>query len=124
MDFSEKQPIYLQIIDYFCRQILENKWKPDYRIPSVREIAVKMEVNPNTAMRAFHYLQEKDILYNQRGIGYFVSQNAYQKVLALKRAEFIREKLPVLFRDMSLLGISFDELRVLYEKNNSHSSGL
>lgn len=123
MDFSENQPIYLQIIDFFCSRILEKKWTPDDRIPSVREIAVKMEVNPNTAMRAFHYLQEKEILFNQRGIGYFVSENAYKKVLELKRTEFISEKLPVFFRDMNLLGISFDELKILYDKFGSQSAG-
>jgi GntR family transcriptional regulator len=123
MDFSEKQPIYLQIIDNFCSQILEKKWKPDHRIPSVREISVKMEVNPNTAMRAFHYLQEKEILYNQRGVGYFVEDDAYQKVLKLKREEFIREKLPAFFRDMALLGISFEELKTLHDRIGSHSPG-
>ncbi|NBC02907.1 MAG: GntR family transcriptional regulator, partial [Bacteroidetes bacterium] len=53
MDFTDKEPIYKQISDYFCQQILEKKWAPDDRVPSVREIAIQMEVNPNTAMRAF-----------------------------------------------------------------------
>ncbi len=116
MDFKDNQPIYLQIIDHFCRRILEKKWKAGDRIPSVRETAVKMEVNPNTAMRAYHYLQEKNILFNQRGIGYFVQDDAFQKVLALRRSEFISEILPSFFRDMELVGITIDELRCLHEE--------
>lgn len=115
MNYSGNRPIYLQISDYFCRQILSKAWSPGDRIPSVRDIAVKMEVNPNTAIRAFHDLQDDGILENRRGIGYFVTDNAYQKVVELKRKEFIRDKLPGLFRDMDLLGISFDDLKELYE---------
>lgn len=118
MNFSEDRPIYLQIVDHFCSQILNNKWTPDERIPSVRDIAVTLEVNPNTAIRAFHYLQDKDVLYNQRGVGYFVSDDAYDKVIKLKRKEFIDYKLPVMFRDMKQLGFSCVELEKLYEKHH------
>lgn len=121
MNFSENRPIYLQIADHFCSQILNEKWSSEERIPSVREIAVAMEVNPNTAIRAFHYLQEKDILYNQRGVGYFVTEDAYQKVTNIKREEFINYKLPVLFRDMKQLGFTCRELEKLYEKYHGNS---
>ncbi|MCC5906965.1 MAG: GntR family transcriptional regulator [Balneolaceae bacterium] len=121
MEFSENKPIYIQIVDYFCGQILEKKWTPEDRIPSVRDIAVKMEVNPNTAMRAFHYLQEKEILFNQRGVGYFVEENAYQKVLELRRGEFIRDKLPVFFKEMRQLGFTCSELEKLYQEQLNES---
>jgi GntR family transcriptional regulator len=95
MEFLESQPIYMQIADNFCENILLQRWKPNERIPSVRDIAVTMEVNPNTAMRAFEYLQNKDIIYNKRGIGYFVADEGFQKALELKRAEFIEKDLPM-----------------------------
>lgn len=113
MNFSENQPIYQQISDYFCNQILDKKWTPDDRIPSVREIAVKMEVNPNTAMRAFHYLQEKEILINKRGVGHFIADGAYDKVLEIKRKEFINEEVPSFINNMKRLGYSFDDIRNL-----------
>ncbi|MFO7848202.1 MAG: GntR family transcriptional regulator [Balneolaceae bacterium] len=119
MNFSKNKPIYLQIVDYFCSQILNEKWTPDERIPSVRDIAVTLEVNPNTAIRAFHYLQKKEVLYNQRGVGYFVSDNAYNKVIDLKRDEFIMNKLPILFKDMKQLGFTCSELEELYEKHHT-----
>lgn len=115
MDFSDNRPIYVQISDYFCRQILLKKWTAGDRIPSVREIAVQLEVNPNTAIRAFHDLQNSDIIYNQRGVGYFVADDAYKKVKELKQTEFIKEKLPQFFKDMDQLEITFDELKDLYK---------
>lgn len=121
MNFSENKPIYLQIVDHFCGQILNEKWTPEERIPSVRDIAVKLEVNPNTAIRAFHHLQEKGILYNQRGVGYFVADDAYNKVIELKRDEFIIHKLPVLFKDMKQLGFTCSELEDLYDKHHGDS---
>ncbi len=120
MEFSENKPIYKQITDHFCEQVLSGKWKAGDRIPSVREIAVLMEVNPNTAIRAFHNLQEEEVLLNQRGVGYFVADKAREKVLKLKREEFIREKLPSFFRDMKQLGFSCGELETLY---NEHHAG-
>lgn len=69
MNFANKQPIYMQIADYFCESILKNEWKPNDKLPSVREIAVQVEVNPNTAIRAFTYLQDKGIIFNKKGPG-------------------------------------------------------
>lgn len=116
MDFTDRQPIYKQISDYFCKQILEKKWEPDDRVPSVREIAVQMEVNPNTAMRAFQILQEQEILINKRGIGHFIAEGAYQKTVELQRNEFIGNDLPVFFKKMKLLGFSCKELEKLYKE--------
>lgn len=118
MDYSDNRPIYMQIVDYFCNQILKKEWDSGERIPSVREIAVTMEVNPNTAIRAFHFLQDEEVLYNERGVGYFVSDRAYEQVLKLKREEFIQEKLPGFYRDMKLLEISPSELDELYRKHH------
>ncbi len=117
MEFIENQPIYMQIADNFCENILLEKWKANERIPSVRDIAVTMEVNPNTAMRAFVYLQEKEIIYNKRGIGYFVAVEGYQRALELRRAQFIEKDLPVLMKTMKLLDISCDEMEALYNEN-------
>jgi GntR family transcriptional regulator len=115
MEFLESQPIYMQIADNFCENILLQRWKPNERIPSVRDIAVAMEVNPNTAMRAFEYLQNKDIIYNKRGIGYFVADEGFQKALELKRAEFIEKDLPVVMKTMKLLDISCEDMEMIYK---------
>lgn len=117
MDFDGSKPIYLQIVDFFYENILIREWQEGERIPSVREIAVLVEVNPNTAIRAFNYLQEMEIIYNKRGIGYFVSEDGYQKVLSIRRNEFKEVVLPDVFKKMRLLDVTFEEVKSLYEQN-------
>ena len=116
MEFKESQAIYLQIADHMCEQILLDKWKADDRIPSVRELAVELEVNPNTVMRTCEYLQHSEIIYNKRGIGYFVAADALKKIKLLKKERFLANELPQFFRNIYLLDIKLDELKTHYEK--------
>lgn len=116
VEFIENQPIYLQIADRICESILLKKWNVNERIPSVREVAIMMEVNPNTALRAFTFLQERDIIQNKRGIGYFVGENGYQQALDYKRSEFIERDAPVLFKTMKMLNLTCVEMEKLLEK--------
>ncbi len=121
MNFTENKPIYKQIIGYFYSQILNREWLVQERVPSVREVAVLMEVNPNTALRAFQELQEKEILYNKRGVGYFVTEDAFKKVKDIKRRELIENKLPALIKDMQQLGLTFSDLEALYHAQEKDS---
>lgn len=114
MEFNDKQPIYLQIADYLCEQILQRTWPPGERIPSVRDLGSSLEVNPNTAMRAFDYLQQQGILFNKRGMGYFTADDAREQVLAMRRSRFLEQELPDVFRTMRLLGITLDDLESRY----------
>ena len=116
MEFQKQQAIYLQIADHICEMILLKKWGSDDRIPSARELAVNMEVNPNTVMRTFSYLQEKGIIYNKRGIGYFISDQAYQKVCDLKTEEFFNQSLPSFFKTLDLLGLDIKNITQKYHE--------
>jgi DNA-binding transcriptional regulator YhcF (GntR family) len=116
MQFASGQSIYLQICDYMAEKILRGDWAEGDRIPSVREMAVQVEVNPNTVTRSYAVLQDEEIIRNQRGIGYFVAEGGREATAAMKRREFIREELPRVFRTMHLLGMSFHELAGLYEQ--------
>ncbi len=116
MEFRDDQAIYLQIADSFCENILLKKWKALDRIPSVREVAVEIEVNPNTVMRTFTYLQEKGIIFNKRGIGYFVSEDGFQKTKALRKENFITNELPRFFKAMDLLNLTLEDIDKYYEK--------
>lgn len=115
MEFKEKQAIYLQIGDHICENILRKQWEEGDKIPSIREMAVSIEVNPNTVMRTYSYLQDMGIIFNQRGIGYFVAKDAYEKTRDLKKKKFINSELPYLFRTMDLLKIKFDDLMEFYK---------
>ena len=116
MQFRESQAIYLQIADYVCEKILLKEWKPEERIPSVRELAIQLEVNPNTVMRTFDFLQQQEIIYNQRGIGYFVGAAAYKNALQYRKDAFSEKDLPSIFRNMYLLGMELDELKPRFDK--------
>ena len=117
MEFKDNQAIYLQIADHFYENILLRKWKPGDRIPSVREMAVNIEVNPNTVMRTYNYLQDNGIIFNKRGIGYFVSEDGFQKTKALRKENFISLELPRFFKEMDLLSLSLEDVRKYYEQH-------
>ena len=116
MQFRESRAIYLQIADFICEKVLLGQWKPEERIPSVRELAVQLEVNPNTVMRTYEFLQGENIIYNQRGIGYFVGTEAAKKATAYRRTEFMEKELPSIFRTIYLLDMGIDELKTPFEK--------
>ncbi len=116
MQFRESIAIYLQIADYICERILLKQWKTGERIPAVRELAVQLEVNPNTVMRTYEFLQGQSIIHNQRGIGYFVSPDAVKNATQYRKAEFMDKELPNIFRSMYMLGMDIDELKTRYEK--------
>jgi len=116
MQFRESQAIYLQIADYVCEKILLKEWPPGERIPSVRELAVQLEVNPNTVMRTYEFLQQKNIIYNQRGIGFFAAQDAVNQAMQYRKDVFVEKDLPQVFRSLFLLGMDPDGLKPGFEK--------
>ena len=115
MNFNDNQAIYLQIADYICEQILLEKWPAEERIPSVRDLAALMEVNPNTVMRTYDFLQQKSIIYNKRGIGYFADQQANDRIRTYRKERFLESELPEFFRTLYLLDISVEEIRERYQ---------
>lgn len=114
MNFDDSQAIYIQIADHMSEQILTKKWREGERIPSVREIAKMLEVNPNTVMRSFAHLQDKGVLMNQRGIGYFVAENVLENIKREKMRLFEENELPKIFHQAKLLGYSGDSISALY----------
>ena len=116
MNFRQNQPIYLQIAEYVCEQILLKKWKLGDKIMIIRDIAVVMEVNPNTVQRAYDFLQQRNIITNKRGIGYFTEEDAMERILTFRREQFMDNELPVFFRNLYLLDIDVKELKNQYDQ--------
>jgi DNA-binding transcriptional regulator YhcF (GntR family) len=115
MEFKENEAIYLQIAGLVCEHILTGKWVAGGKILSVRDLAVELEVNPNTVMRSYELLQELRIVYNKRGQGLFVADDGLERVIAFRKESFVRQNLPEFFKNMYLLGISMEEIRKQYE---------
>ncbi len=105
MEFNSNKAIYLQISDMICEQILSGALAADDRIPSVREYGASVGVNPNTVMRTYEKLTNEGIIYNKRGIGYFISAEAKDIVLENNRKEFLEVELPAVIKKMELLGL-------------------
>lgn len=115
MEFREKKAIYVQIAESMYESILSGEYREGDRIPSIREMAMEVQVNPNTVMRTYNYLQDEGIIYNQRGIGYFIAEDAKMKTKDLMKEEFIKTELPVVFKMMDILEIDMKILAHLYE---------
>ena len=110
MEFSETKGIYQQIADQIRERILQGEWQAGERIPSIRELAIDLGVNPNTVTKSYQALMDREIIENQRGRGYFVSTNATSTILEELRIEFVRDELPRLFRAMRILDIGIEDL--------------
>ncbi|TPE44244.1 GntR family transcriptional regulator [Pontibacter mangrovi] len=123
MEFRDNEAIYLQIAAYISERILLGEWPEEHKVPSVREMAVELQVNPNTVMRTYEFLQKQEVIYNKRGIGFFVAPDAAAKVKAYRKERFLEQDLPVFFTNLYLLGISLEELQGLYEKFTSDHYG-
>ena len=117
MNWNDHKAIYLQIADQMVEDVLKGKTKAGERALSVRELAAQIQVNPNTVVRSYGLLEQEGVLYNQRGIGYYIAEDAMEKARKLKRREFIEETLPEVFKTMQLLEISLSDISELYNQN-------
>ena len=117
MLFEENnKAIYIQISDRICDEIINGTYPPESRLPSVREYASDMQVNANTVMRSFDYLQVQNIIYNKRGIGYFVALGAKELIHSLRKEIFLKEELEYFFRQLYTLDIPMKEIETMYRE--------
>jgi GntR family transcriptional regulator len=115
MEFRENEAIYIQIATFVGENILLEKWALNEKIPSVRELAVDLQVNPNTVMRSYEFLQGKEVIVNKRGIGFFVAPDAKEKLKSYRKERFLGQELPEFFRNIYLLGIGMEEIKQRFE---------
>jgi len=118
MKFSQPKGIYQQIADRIRGRILAGEWHEGERIPSVRELAAAIGVNPNTVTKSYQALLDREIIENQRGLGYFVAADAKQRIVEEMKDEFIRDELPRVFHTMRVLGMQLADLEPYFAKSN------
>lgn len=92
MEYIGHKPIYLQNVDY------------------IREMGALVGVNPNTIVRSYQLLESQEIIYNKRGMGYFVKCGAVERIKENVKKEFINNELPQFKAKAEMLGISKEEL--------------
>lgn len=122
MEFKNAKGISQQIADNLSGKVATGQYSPGERIPSVRELAAEMGVNPNTIVRSYAELQTRGIIENQRGIGYFVTDDANDIIMEWKKKEFFENDLPAIAAQMAVLGITSDQLKPHLERllNNAN----
>ena len=114
MNFKDNKAIYLQIADRIGDQILSGKLTPEGKVPSVRELAAEIEVNANTVARTYDHLQQNGVIYTKRGLGYFVSPDAKEKIVATRRDQLMQGEMDYFLGQLKAVGITPDELQRLY----------
>jgi DNA-binding transcriptional regulator YhcF (GntR family) len=116
MEFRNTKGIFLQIADSISEKVIEGKYSQGEKIPSVRDLANEMGVNPNTVMRTYNELQSRGIIDNKRGMGFYVTENATEIIMQWKKKEFFENDLPLIVRQTKILNISFNELKPYFEQ--------
>ena len=114
MDFNTNRPIYLQIADGVMDSVISGEYSPGERIPSVRDYAAKVVVNFNTVMRSYDWLQQHGVIYNRRGIGFFIADDARERIATMRREAFFSEEADHFFSRLRSFGLSPDDLAALY----------
>lgn len=119
MNFNNQRPIYRQIADYCFARILSGDWKPGERVASVRELAVQMTVNTHTVLKAFEYLQNHQVIEPRRGMGYYLADDAPQKVRQTLREDFFETTMPDFFEQMRLLSFDIEDIIKAWHERDS-----
>ena len=102
------RPIKPQICEQICLNIVSGEFKPNEKIPSVRDMAIMFGVNPNTVQGSLDMLEGKGILYSVRGSGWFVSENTCLAENTLKK--MLKEKTDAYFNEMTELGLTREQI--------------
>lgn len=125
IDFKSTKGIFQQIADTLAHRILEGLLKPGDRVPSVRDLAEEFEVNRNTLLRTYALMQEAGIIENRRGVGFFVTSSAVERIQMQERTAFFANDLPEFIHKVNLLRLTSDELSELMaviQNNDPHEN--
>jgi GntR family transcriptional regulator len=115
MDFKSTKGIFQQIADTLSHRILEGQLKAGDRIPSVRDLSEEFEVNRNTLLRTYALLNDAGIIENKRGVGFFVADDAVERIRSREKAAFFADELPEFLNKVRLLGLTKEDLTELME---------
>ena len=120
VDESRGIPIYQQIVEGFKHDILAGTYAPDTRLPSIRDLAMELKVNPNTIAKAFQDLEGLGIIYFKRGMGAFVSPQSREDRMKQAKQE-LTQHLQQIIQLARQFGISAEELKTLLDSQLRHT---
>ncbi|HZK47599.1 MAG TPA: GntR family transcriptional regulator [Atopostipes sp.] len=117
IQFNKRDPIYLQLIDYFREKLVSNQIKPGEELPSRREIARKFNINPNTVQRAFSEMEEMSWIYTEPHRPSRVTQDI--ELIQKIKKDFVRRAVEEFVSSIRTIDISYVEITELVEKEFS-----
>jgi GntR family transcriptional regulator len=109
-DWTDTQPIYRQLKDKVVTAIMEGALVEGEALPSVRTVAVDLQINPITASKAYQELVMDGLVEKRRGLGMFVVDGARNKLMEAERDRFLNEEWPRVMETIRRLGLDADEL--------------
>lgn len=113
LDYQDRRPIYEQIADRFRQLIVKGALEPGSQMPSVRQMAAELSINPNTIQKAYGVLEQEGFIYPVKGRGSFVAEN---QILREKKRQMSLEKLDDCLREVRELGLGRQECMEEVEK--------
>lgn len=108
--FDDRSPIYRQIAGQIKTDVLSGALKGDEHVMSTNQYAAFYRINPATVAKAFQELVDEDILYKKRGIGMFVTPNAYEMLRAQRREHFFSDVVVPMIAEARTIGIPLQDV--------------
>lgn len=119
--FDNERPIYLQLVEFIRIEIVSGKYKKGQKIPSIRELALLMKVNPNTMQKALTELENEKLIYTERTNGKYVTND--EKLIEKVKNELAYKVIESYFRQMKEIGINYDLAIKYLKRGNKHGIG-
>lgn len=116
--FDNERPIYLQLVEFIRIEIVSGKYKKGQKIPSIRELALLMKVNPNTMQKALTELENEKLIYTERTNGKYVTND--EKLIEKVKNELAYKVIESYFRQMKEIGINNDLAIKYLKRGNKH----
>jgi GntR family transcriptional regulator len=120
LNFDPNLPIYLQIMNFVKKLIVRGTLKPGEKVPSVRDMAVHLGVNPNTVQKAYEELESEGVIFTRRGQGNFVNES--QEIVNQLKDKMVREIVERQKREFRELGVNIFEIIEYLKDNNDESN--
>lgn len=114
VDTTSSEPVYEQIVRQVTYAVARGEYRPGDRLPSVRQLATELLVNPNTVAKAFRELERNGLTYPRKGDGVFVAERAGEICERLRREEVVG-RIAEALRDAAHSGLPAQELRRIIE---------
>src|SRR5699024_10027352 len=121
LNFNTRDPVYLQVVRYFKEQISIGEYEPGQEIPSRRELANQLSINPNTAQRAYKEMEDEGLIFTEGNLPSRVTKDVV--VIEKVRRELIVNAVEKFLDSVQAVHVPLDEILTLIEERYKESEG-